>query len=161
MTSQGKTDNDNIRANCLSVFGQSEFESRSYFFLFEWGEKSEAAIDVGVEIIVSFEWNYFLALFENLFSYLPGSRMHQDWVYLSSEQGVSNELYCDYSLFWTKLEFFLTNLLRNLAFLNLKAMGYLQKQSKEQKSCWDPGGSGSLVDLTEVFTFWRNPFLIG
>ncbi len=43
---------------------------------------------------------------------------------------------------------------------NLKAMGYLQKQCKEKKSCWDPGGSGSLVDLTEVFTFWRNPFLI-
>ncbi len=26
------------------------------------------------------------------FTYLPGSRKRQDWVYLSSEQGVSNEL---------------------------------------------------------------------
>ncbi len=68
---------------------------------------------------------------------------------------------CDFSLFWNKLEFYLTIPLRNLVFFNLKTMGYLQKQCKEQKSCWDPGGSGSLVDLTEVFTLWRNPFLIG
>ncbi len=26
------------------------------------------------------------------FTFLPGSRKRQDWVYLSSEQGVSNEL---------------------------------------------------------------------
>jgi hypothetical protein len=46
-----------------------------------------------VEIIVFFEWNYFLALFRTSFlSILPGSWMHQDWVSLSSEQGVSNEL---------------------------------------------------------------------
>ncbi len=37
--------------------------------------------------------------------------------------------------------------------LNLKAMGYLQKQWNEKKSCWEPGGSGSLVDLAEVSIF--------
>ena len=64
--------------------------------------------------------------------------MHQDWVYLSSEQWVFNEL--DFKIvilasFEPNLDFILTDLLRNLAFFNLKAMGYLQKQCKEQKSC--------------------------
>jgi hypothetical protein len=45
-----------------------------------------------VEILLN-EWIYFLALFwKSFLSILPGSWMHQDWVYLSSEQGVSNEL---------------------------------------------------------------------
>jgi hypothetical protein len=44
------------------------------------------------KLLLILEWIYFLALFEHLFTYLPGSGKRQDWVYLSSEQGVFNEL---------------------------------------------------------------------
>ena len=120
----------------------------------------------GTVEIIEFIWVDLFprSVWKSFLSILPGSWMHQDWVYLSSEQWVFNEL--DFKIvilasFEPNLNFIWQFLLRNLAFFNLKAMGYLQKQCKEQKSCWDPGGSGSLVDLTEVFTFWRNPFLIG
>jgi hypothetical protein len=47
-----------------------------------------------VEIIAHFRVDLFpRSVFEHLFfTYLPGSGKRQDWVYVSSEQGVFNEL---------------------------------------------------------------------
>jgi hypothetical protein len=46
-----------------------------------------------LKLLLTLEWIYFLALLEDLFfTYLPGSGKREDCVYLSSEQGVSNEL---------------------------------------------------------------------
>ena len=87
------------------------------------------------------------------FNYLPGSRKRQDWVYLSSEQGVSNELDVKIVIILNQTWILFDWSFEESGIFNLKAKGYLQKQCKEQKSCWDPGGSGSLVDLAEVSIF--------
>jgi len=77
------------------------------------------------------------SVLEIFFTYLPGSRKRQDWVCLSSEQGVSNEL--DFNIV-IMASFEPTGILFDCSFeksgnFNLKAKGYLQKQCKEQKSC--------------------------
>jgi hypothetical protein len=47
----------------------------------------------GVEIIANFRVEPFPRSVLNIFfTYLPGSGKRQDWVYLSSEQGVFNEM---------------------------------------------------------------------
>ncbi len=89
------------------------------------------------KILLILEWCYFLALYEHLFTYLPASGKRQDWVYLSSEQRVSNEL--DFNTviiasFEPNLNLFDCSIEKSGNF-DLKAMGYLQKQCKEQKSC--------------------------
>ncbi len=46
-----------------------------------------------MEIIANFRSGVISSLCLNIFfTYLPGSGTRQDWVYLSSEQGVFNEL---------------------------------------------------------------------
>ncbi len=108
-----------------------------------------------VEIIANFRVELFpRSAWPSLLTYLPGSWKRQDWVYLTS---LSNGSSMNWALkLWLcpLLNLLVLSLidgpLRNLAFYNLKAMGYLQKQCKRAITCWEPGGSGSLVDLTEV-----------
>jgi hypothetical protein len=71
------------------------------------------------------------------FTYLPGSGKRQDWAYLSSEQGVFDELGFKIVImpsFEPNLNFIYCSFEKSGIF-DLKAMGYLQKQCKEQKSC--------------------------
>ncbi len=53
----------------------------------------EHRVQLLLKILLFLEWDYFLALFLNIFfTYLTGSWMHQDWAYLSLWQWVFNEL---------------------------------------------------------------------
>jgi hypothetical protein len=92
-----------------------------------------------VEIIANFRVDLFpRSVRTHLFDlYLPGSGKRQEWVYLSSEQGVFNELGFKIVIMPT---FEPTWILLDCSFeksgnFNLKVIGYLQKPCKRAKSC--------------------------
>jgi hypothetical protein len=72
-----------------------------------------------IEIVANFRVELFPRSVLNIFfTYLPGSGKRQDWVYLSSEQGVFNEL--DFKIVIIasfESKFYLIVLWRNLAIL--------------------------------------------